>query len=54
MFNLNLNNDEAEALYFALYNEQKCFNDPLVCPDHKRIIKKLINKICYLKCMAQK
>ena len=43
------NKEEAEALYFALDNETKCFNDPQVCPEHKKIVKKLINRVCYLK-----
>lgn len=50
MINLKLKNkEEAEALYFALDNETRCFNDPQVCPDHKRMVKKLIKKVCELK-----
>ena len=50
MIHLNLKNkEEAEALYFALDNETRCFNDPQICPDHKRMVKKLIKKVCELK-----
>ena len=50
MIHLNLKNkEEAEALWIALENETQCFNDPLVCPDHKTMVKELINKIIKLK-----
>ena len=46
---LELSKDQLETLYVALDNETKCFNDKLVCEDHKKDVYNILEQVILIK-----
>jgi len=42
---LKLSKEELETLYVALDNETKCFDNKLVCEDHKKDVYNILEQV---------